>query len=213
MDEEQIARFNAAQRDAFDRSHHLFLVALPDAVVERMERIVAAPAIRPGEVVLDVGTGTGALIPQIRRYRPGGLFACDLSPRMLEQVARRYSEVERHLCDVRELALPDGAVDVVFMNGMYGNIIDKEGALSNLVRMLAPGGRVVISHPEGRGFVAQLDRAAPFPITALPSEAEARSFLGSFGLTSTRYVDEEKLFIALALRAPNSDASAIVPTR
>ncbi len=31
MDEEQIARFNAAQRDAFDRSHHLFLVALPDA--------------------------------------------------------------------------------------------------------------------------------------------------------------------------------------
>ena len=79
MDEEQIARFNAAQRDAFDRSHHLFLVALPDVVVERMERIVAAPAIRPGEVVLDVGTGTGALIPQIRRYEPGRLFACDLS--------------------------------------------------------------------------------------------------------------------------------------
>ena len=114
MDEEQIVRFNAAQREAFDRSHHLFLVDLPDAVVERMERIVATAAIRPGEVVLDVGTGTGALIPQIRRYGPGRVFACDLSPRMLEHVARRYSEVERHLCVVRQLALPDDAVDVVY---------------------------------------------------------------------------------------------------
>ncbi len=199
MDEEQIARFNAAQREAFDRSHSRFLVALPDDVVERMERIVAAPVIRPGEVVLDVGTGTGALIPQIRRYGPGRIVACDLSPSMLERVERRYPEVERHLCDVRDLALPDNAVDVVFMNGMYGNIVDKEGALTNLVRMLAPNGRVVISHPEGRGFVARLARAEPFPITPLPSEAEARSFLGSFGLTLARYVDEEKLFIAFAV--------------
>ena len=98
---------------------------------------------------------------------------------MLEQVARRYSEVERHLCDVRELALPDGAVDVVFMNGMYGNIIDKEGALSNLVPMLAPGGRVVISHPEGRGFVAQRALArGPSPVRPVGSGACGGGFGG-----------------------------------
>ena len=134
-------------------------------------------------MVLDVGTGTGALMPDIRKYRPGHIYACDLSSKMLEQVAKRYPEVERHQCDIRDLDLPDACVDVVFMNGMYGNIADKPGALRNIMRMLRPGGRIVISHPEGRGFVEGLVRSEPFPITALPSQDEAHTFLGSYGLT------------------------------
>ena len=197
-DDERVARFNEAQRKRFDELHDRFLVELAPDVVERMERIVAAPRIAPGEVVLDVGTGTGALLPLIRSFRPGSVIACDLSGRMLAQVAKRFPDVVRHQCDVRDLSLPDASVDVVFMNGMYGNIADKPGALRNITRMLRPGGRVVISHPEGRAFVAGIARTEPFPITPLPSEDEARSFLGSFGLRLQRYVDEERLLIALA---------------
>ena len=200
MDDKQIARFNEAQREAFDRSYDRFLVALAPDVVERMERIVAAPSIARGETVLDVGTGTGALIPLIQRYRPSRVIACDLSGKMLEQVARRFPGVACHQCDVRDLTLPDSSVDVVFMNGMFGNIVDKVGAMTNLVRMLRARGRVVISHPEGRAFVAQIVRAEPFPITPLPSEGEAHSFLGSFGLTVQQYVDEEKLLIVVATK-------------
>ena len=103
MDEKQIARFNEAQREAFDRSFDRFLLALAPDVVERMARIVAAPSIAPGEAVLDVGTGTGALIPLIQRYRPSHVIACDLSGKMLEQVARRFPGVACHQCDVRDL--------------------------------------------------------------------------------------------------------------
>ncbi len=214
MDEEQIARYNAAQARVFDRSYDRFLVALPTDVVERMERIVTAPSICEGETVLDVGTGTGALIPLIQRYRPRRVIVCDLSRNMLEQVGRRFPQVVRHQCDVRDLPLPDRSVDVAFMNGMFGNIADKEGALANLVRMLGPGGRIVISHPEGRAFVAGIVRAKPFPITPLPSEEEARTLLGAFGLSLRRYVDEEKLLIALAdRRAPKRDPSTIVSPR
>ena len=106
----------------------------------------------------------------------------------------------RHQCDVRDLTIPDSSVDVVFMNGMFGNIVDKEAAMTNLVRMLGARGRVVISHPEGRAFVAQIVRSEPFPITPLPSEGEAHSFLGSFGLTVQQYVDEEKLLIVVATK-------------
>ena len=200
MDESQRAHFNDRQRQAFDASYAHFLVPLPDEVVERMGRIIAAATLRAGETVLDVGTGTGALIPQIQNYRPGRIVACDLSGKMLDQVAERYPAVERHQCDICDLALAAESVDVVFMNGMYGNIADKAKALKNIVRMLRPGGRVVISHPEGRGYVERLVRQEPFPITALPTEDEARSFLGSFGLRVRQYTDEEKLLIIVAVK-------------
>ncbi len=199
MNDEQIAQFNGKQRQAFDAVYDRFLVALPQEVCARMERIVVAPDIQAGENVLDVGTGTGALIPDIRKYRPDHIYACDLSSKMLAQVAKRYPEVERQQCDIRDLDLPAACVDVVFMNGMYGNIADKPGALRNIMRMLRPGGRVVISHPEGRGFVEGLVRSEPFPITTLPSPDEARAFLGSYGLTVTQYTDEEKLLIVVAV--------------
>ena len=98
MDDTQRAVFNDRQRQAFDKSYTYFLVPLPQDVIDRMGRIIAAATIRAGETVLDVGTGTGALIPQIRTYRPGRIVACDLSANMLEQVAERYPEVERHQC-------------------------------------------------------------------------------------------------------------------
>lgn len=200
MDEQLRAYINDQQRQVFDKEYQGFLVPLPADVIERMGRIVAAPAIQEGETVLDVGTGTGALIPQIQSYRPGRVIGCDLSGKMLEQVAKRYPDVERHQCDINDLKLPATAVDVVFMNAMYGNIADKDGALRNLVRMLRPRGRIVISHPEGRAFVEQLVGKVPFPITPLPTEDEARSFLGSFGLTVRQYTDEDKLLIVVAVK-------------
>jgi demethylmenaquinone methyltransferase/2-methoxy-6-polyprenyl-1,4-benzoquinol methylase len=201
MDDEQIACFNRAQSQRFDELHRRFLERLPADVIERMERIVAAPEIRPGETVLDVGTGTGALVPLIRRYRPGRVIACDLSANMLEQVARLHPDVERHRVDIRDLELPRTSIDVVFMNGMFGNIADKQGALGNVGRMLRSGGRVVISHPEGRRFVASIARADPFPITPLPSPEQAEALLRTAGLAVRDYIDEEKLLICLAIKA------------
>lgn len=200
MDQKQRNYFNNQQRLAFDQSYQIFSAPLPADVIVRMGRIVAAPAIQTGETVLDVGSGTGALIPQIQGYHPDRIISCDLSGKMLEQLAERYPDVERHQCDIYDLNLPADYVNVVFMNAMYGNIANKEGALHNIVRMLRPGGRVVISHPEGRAFVEQLVKEDPYPVTLLPTEREAHAFLGSFGLTVRQYTDEEKLLIVLAVK-------------
>lgn len=195
MDDQEIARFNRLQSQRFEEVYDRFLEPLAQDVMERMARIVAAGSITTGEAVLDVGTGTGALLPLIRSYHPASLTACDLSGKMLEQVARLHPGVARFNCDVRDLDLPAESIDVVFMNGMFGNIADKRGAVRNVGRMLRPAGRLIISHPEGRAFVAKIARTDPFPITPLPDPETARALFEQANLTLTAYLDEERLLI------------------
>ena len=196
---DKISQFNENQREAFDNVSDRFLSDLPTDVCERMKAIVSAAEIAEGEDVLDVGAGTGALIPDIRKFKPGRVYACDLSGKMLEHLQGRYPGVECYQCDIRDLSLDDASVDVVFMNGMYGNIADKPGAMRNILRMLRPGGRVVISHPEGRAYVEGLVRSEPFPITPLPSGDEASGFFASFGLAVRQYTDEPRLLIIVGV--------------
>ena len=107
---------NRLQREFFNEFVHLFDPPLPEGVPERLEQIVAAGEIIPGDVILDVGTGSGILIPIINQYRPQKIFACDFSDAMLARLREQYSYADTLLSDVRDLALPDDSIDVGFMN-------------------------------------------------------------------------------------------------
>ena len=60
--EEEVRRINQLQRELFDKIYRLFEPPLPEGVPERLERIVAAGEIAPGDTVLDVGSGTGIMV-------------------------------------------------------------------------------------------------------------------------------------------------------
>jgi ubiquinone/menaquinone biosynthesis C-methylase UbiE len=198
--EKDIQRINRIQRKLFDELYRLFDPPLPEGVPERLEQIVASAEIRRGDVVLDVGSGTGILVPLIQKYDPGGIYACDLSEAMLKQLRKRYTEVETFLSDIRDLTLPDLSVDVVFINACYPNIVDKTGAFTNMFRMMKPAGRLVISHPLGKSFIDSLKKDTPFPLDDFPEKAEAEKLLRPFGFSVKRFVDEEELYILVAVR-------------
>lgn len=63
------------------------------------------------------------------------------------------------------------------MNGMYGNIADKPAACGNAACMLRSGGRLVVSHPEGRAFVDQLRATCDLFIESLPTKRSLRACL------------------------------------
>ena len=118
-DEAEIRKINRLQREFFNEFVHLFDPPLPEGVPERLEQIVAAGELGGGDVVLDVGTGTGILIPIIYQYRPSKIFACDFSEAMLARLKEQYGYADTLLSDVRDLTLPDESIDVVFMNACY----------------------------------------------------------------------------------------------
>jgi ubiquinone/menaquinone biosynthesis C-methylase UbiE len=200
LTEEEISRINRVQRRFFGGLIHVFDPPLPEGVPERLEQIVASAGINKGDGVLDVGSGTGILIPLIRAYEPKVIFACDLSEVMLARLKKHYPYAHAIAADLRDLTLPAGSLDVVFMNACYPNIVDKESSFGNIDRMMKPGGRMVISHPMGKSFIDSLKEKSPFPLDDFPEQREAETLLRPYGFKIQKFVDEVKLYILVATK-------------
>ena len=206
ISDEKITEINKAQRELFDSLYHLFEPPLPEGVPERLEKIVAAGNISQDDTVLDIGSGTGILIPIIEKYRPSHIYACDLSEKMLVQLRKNYPYVKTFFADVRDLKLPQGNVDVAFLNACYPNIADKVGAFTNISKMIKHEGRVVISHPMGKKFIFSLKDRVSFPLDEFPDKRTAMELFKPFGFEVGTFVDEPELYI-LVLKKAERDLS------
>jgi ubiquinone/menaquinone biosynthesis C-methylase UbiE len=198
VSEEDSDRVNGIQADYFTKARNFFDPPYPEGVPERLEIIAASARICHTDTVVDIGTGTGVLIPLIQAYSPSTIHACDLSEGMLAAVKERYPHVHTHLGGIGHLLLPDSSVDVFFINACYPNLTDKHRIFLNIARMIRPGGRIVISHPMGRRFTEFLKRQMPFPVDHFPDTPEsARDVFEFYGFNITKFVDDEFLYILL----------------
>lgn len=120
---------------------------------EVRQTAIAKAYLRPEMAVADVGAGTGfiaaGLAPLVAR-----VYVVDGSPEMLA-VAREnlktFENVEFHEADGLNLPFPDESLDAVFANMYLHHAPDPLAAIREMVRVLRPGGRLVItdmdSHP------------------------------------------------------------------
>lgn len=101
---------------------------------------VRSLGLPPGSAVADVGCGTGDLCRELERsgHRPVGF---DLSEGMLRAGARGLPVV---LADGLRLPVGDGAVDGVTCGFALRNVVDPQGLLGELARVLRPGGRLAL---------------------------------------------------------------------
>jgi len=192
----EVERIDRLQSEYFSKYMHLFDPPLPDGVSERLEKIVKSASISGTDVVLDMGTGTGILIPLILKYGPALIYANDLSEKMLKSVKKDYPDVRTLTGDIRDLKLPDQTIDVIFVNACYPNIVDKHGSFTNIRRITKTGCRVVISHPMGGAFINFLQEKVPFPLDGFPeNKTAARNLFESYGFKVSKFVNEDKLYI------------------
>jgi ubiquinone/menaquinone biosynthesis C-methylase UbiE len=108
--------------------------------------------LRKGERVVDVGCGAGidSLIAGRMVGSSGSVIGVDMTPAMLEKA--RESAREAGLAHVEfkeafgeEIPAPDAWADVVISNGVINLMPDKPAALSEIARVLKPGGRIQIA--------------------------------------------------------------------
>ena len=108
--------------------------------------------VRPGETVLDLGSGAGLdSVLAARRAGPGGqVIGIDMTPEMVEKARRNVqavglSNVEFLNAPVEAIPLGDDTADVALCNGLFNLCPDKPGALAEVHRVLKPGGRFLIA--------------------------------------------------------------------
>lgn len=155
---------------------------------DRLWRIATTRAIapRPGQRILDLAAGTGA--SSVSLARSGAeVVAGDFSPGMIAEGRRRHGDVPNlsfAAADAMDLPFEDDTFDAVTISFGLRNVNDPKKALAEMLRVTAPGGRLVIcefSHPQNAAFAALYrfynDRVLPVVARTVSTNADAYDYL------------------------------------
>ena len=128
----------------------------------------AADVIRPGDTVLDIGSGSGTdtLIAAKLTGRTGVVYGLDMTRAMREKLqrivtAQQIEHVRVVEGNAEQIPLPDASIDVVTSNGVLNLVPDKPAAFGEIARVLKQEGRLQISDIALRVPVSEQSRANP----------------------------------------------------
>jgi arsenite methyltransferase len=157
----------------------------------------ALAAIRAGETVLDLGSGGGIdCFLAARETGPQGhVIGVDMTPKMIDRArenARQggHANVEFRLGEIEHLPVADGTVDVILSNCVVNLSPDKPQAFREALRVLKPGGRLVVSDLVlTRPLEPELQRSVDLYVGCVAGAAVRGDYLRMIGEAGFREVE------------------------
>jgi arsenite methyltransferase len=185
----------------------------------------ALAELRPGETVLDLGSGGGIdVLLSARRVGPAGkAFGLDMTDEMLalareNQRKAGVTNIEFLKGEIENIPLPPNSVDVIISNCVINLSGDKDKVLREAFRVLKPGGRFAVSDVVVRGEIpAQIRRNMELWAGCVAGALEDREYTGklaaagfeSIGIEPTRVFTTQD--VRQFLTEQGMDADRIAP--
>jgi len=194
-------------QEYFDQLAPIWDKELTQERLKCLGNIVKELGIKPGYYVLDIGSGTGVLLPFLiaELGDEGKIVALDFSAEMLGQAqAKNFPPMVGFAqADVLAIPLADNSVDLAICNSVFPHLNDKDKALKEIARVLRNNGRLVICHTMSREMLNQLHQSAGGVIAndLLPPESQLRGLIKQAGLKITHFEDSSERYLVIAERS------------
>jgi demethylmenaquinone methyltransferase/2-methoxy-6-polyprenyl-1,4-benzoquinol methylase len=164
--------------------------------------------LKLGQNILDVGTGTGVMIPYlIRAVGPSGsVTAIDYSEKMIRICKVKYSDIKNvtiKIGDIEKNPFQEESFEAIICFGVFPHLCNKENALKNIYSMLKPYGKIAIAHAFSSEELNAHHKKISEQITRamLPEKSKMIQLLEQTGFTQISIKDEPGCYLCTAQKS------------
>lgn len=169
-----------------------------------INRILDLVNIRPGDKILDIGTGTGVLIPFLvsRVGSTGEIIGVDMAEKMIEAAQKKYAcypHVHFVVGDIFQMDLPDACFDVIMCYSVFPHFEEQASVPERLGVFLRPGGKLAVCHSMSRDQINKVHQNASSAVSGdyLPDADTIKGFYLAAGYDIVEETDNEKMFVVV----------------
>ena len=173
---------------------------------DKINKIMSLIDLQKGSRVLDVGTGTGILIPYISSIigDNGSVTAIDISDRMIDIAKSKYSysNVNYIVGDVMEAELPLKNYDCIICYSMFPHLSEKGHAVKKFASLLKSEGKLVVCHSQSRESINNLHKEKDNTVKddILPEIFVLEGYYNEAGLKTVCVVDNDEMYVIIGER-------------
>lgn len=179
---------------------------------KKLKLIVKLLSLESGQNVLDVGSGTGVMIPFLNHSlkNTGKIVAVDFSNKMIELARSKYSEqkysnVEFIVQDINDMNM-NHQYDVILCYSCFPHFSDKIATIKHLAKGLSPSGKLMIAHSESRNSINDVHKyTVELNKDLLPEMSKIKQMMKRAGLRTIKKIDNNEMFIIISKRLDNNN--------